>query len=61
MQRLVPASSRQPHNDVAGFIYAAFAGSFDVPNELRGGKTPAELIRTVRSEGYMFMPKVSRR
>nr|WP_017204271.1 solute carrier family 23 protein [Microbacterium barkeri] len=27
-----------------GFIYAAFAGSFDVPNELRGGKTPAELI-----------------
>jgi hypothetical protein len=23
VQRLVPASSRQPHNDVAGFIYAA--------------------------------------
>ena len=23
MQRLVPTSSRQPHNDVAGFIYAA--------------------------------------
>jgi hypothetical protein len=23
MQRLVPAESRQPHNDVAGFIYAA--------------------------------------
>jgi hypothetical protein len=23
VQRLVPATSRQPHNDVAGFIYAA--------------------------------------
>ncbi len=23
VQRLVPAGSRQPHNDVAGFIYAA--------------------------------------
>ena len=23
VQRLVPASSRLPHNDVAGFIYAA--------------------------------------
>jgi hypothetical protein len=23
VQRLVPAESRQPHNDVAGFIYAA--------------------------------------
>jgi hypothetical protein len=23
VQRLVPASSRQPHNDVGGFIYAA--------------------------------------
>jgi len=27
-----------------GFIYAAFTGSFEVPNALRGGKTPAELI-----------------
>jgi len=27
-----------------GFIYAAITGSFSVPNELRGGKTPAELI-----------------
>jgi two-component system OmpR family response regulator len=26
-----------------------------------GTRTEAELIRTVRSEGYMFMPKVSRR
>jgi hypothetical protein len=25
VQRFVPASSRQPHNDVAGFIYAALA------------------------------------
>jgi hypothetical protein len=24
VERLVPASSRQPYNDVAGFIYAAF-------------------------------------
>ena len=23
VERLVPATSRQPHNDVAGFIYAA--------------------------------------
>jgi hypothetical protein len=23
VQRLVPTASRQPHNDVAGFIYAA--------------------------------------
>ena len=25
VQRLVPATSRQRHNDVAGFIYAALA------------------------------------
>ncbi|GLJ61753.1 MULTISPECIES: uracil-xanthine permease family protein [Microbacterium] len=29
---------------VVGYVYAAFTGSFDIPNPLRGDRTPAELI-----------------
>ncbi|GAA4770060.1 MULTISPECIES: uracil-xanthine permease family protein [Microbacterium] len=29
---------------VVGYVYAAVTGSFDVPNALRGGRTPSELI-----------------
>jgi hypothetical protein len=47
VQRLVPAASRQPHNDVAGFIYAARRSTIAYCGITTGldGREPLSAIR----------------